>query len=193
MIRAFVALLLDDEIRAAVAAEIDRLRPLSAAVAWVPAPNLHVTVKFLGPQSDARLAEAGDALAEASAATAPFTMMLRGVGAFPGMHQPRILWVGVAAGAMEARTLHARVEAALEARRFPRDERPWHPHLTIGRVFDPRRWRRNTSPALHQAIAHAERAELGNLAVSRIALMRSDLSPQGARYRELHTVELGAR
>lgn len=193
MIRAFVALLLDDEIRAAVAAEIDRLRPLSAAVAWVPAPNLHVTVKFLGQQSDARLAEAGDALAEASAATAPFTMMLRGVGAFPGMHQPRILWVGVAAGAMEARTLHARVEAALEARRFPRDGRPWHPHLTIGRVFDPRRWRRNTSPALHQAIAHAERAELGNLAVSRIALMRSDLSPQGARYRELHTVELGAR
>jgi RNA 2',3'-cyclic 3'-phosphodiesterase len=193
MIRAFVALLLDEEIRAAVAAEIDRMRSLSQAVAWVPPPNLHVTVKFLGQQSDERLAEVADALAEASAATAPFTMMLRGVGAFPGMHQPRILWVGVAAGGVEARALHSRVEAALEGRHFPRDERPWHPHLTIGRVFDPRRWRRDTSPALHQAIARAASAELGSLTVSRIALMRSDLSPAGARYRELRALELGAQ
>jgi RNA 2',3'-cyclic 3'-phosphodiesterase len=109
------------------------------------------------------------------------------------MHQPRILWVGVAAGGGEARALHSRVEAALEGRRFPRDERPWHPHLTIGRVFDPRRWRRDTSPALHQAIARAASAELGSLTVSRIALMRSDLSPTGARYRELRTLELGAQ
>jgi 2'-5' RNA ligase len=193
MIRAFIALLLDDETRAALAAEIDRLRPLSEAVAWVPPPNLHVTVKFLGQQSEARLAEVTNALAEASAATEPFTMMLRGVGAFPGMQQPRILWVGVAAGGIEARALYSRVEAALEGRGFPRDERPWHPHLTIGRVFDPRRWRRDTSPALHQAIARAAGAEFGSVAVSKIALMRSDLSPHGARYGELRSVELGAR
>ena len=57
MTRAFVALLVDDAIRASVGAEIERLRPLSRAVAWVPAANLHVTLKFLGERSDEQLAE----------------------------------------------------------------------------------------------------------------------------------------
>lgn len=192
MIRAFVALLLNEEVRAAIVAEIDRLRPLSQVVAWVPPSNLHLTLKFLGQQSEARLAEAEAALEEASAATRPFTVTVRGLGAFPGMHQPRIFWVGVVEGALEARALQSRVEAALEARGFCRDERPWHPHLTIGRVFDPRRWRRETTPALHQAIARAASADLGSLPIARIALMRSDLSPAGARYRELRSLELGA-
>jgi RNA 2',3'-cyclic 3'-phosphodiesterase len=192
MTRSFVALVLDDLTRAAVGAEIERLRPLSRAVAWVPASNLHVTLKFLGEQSDAGLALAAEALDAVGAATAPFTATLLGLGAFPGMERPRILWVGVAEGALEVRALQSRLEGALERGGFARESRPWHPHLTIGRVFDPRRWRRDATPALREAMARAATTRFGAVPVGRIVLMRSDLSASGARYRELHSAALTA-
>jgi 2'-5' RNA ligase len=193
MTRAFVALCLDEPTRAAVTAQIEQLRPLSRAVAWVPPQNLHLTLQFLGEQTDARLADAVDALEEAAAARAPFAIALHGLGAFPGMASPRILWVGAAEGALEVRALQSRVETLLQRQGFAGDGRPWHPHLTIGRVFDPRRWRRDSGPALEQAIARAAVLGFGTLPVGRIALMRSDLSPSGARYSVLRSVELASR
>jgi 2'-5' RNA ligase len=190
MTRAFVAVLLDETTRAAVAVPIERLRPLSKAVAWVPAENLHLTLKFLGEQADARLDEAALAIDEAAATVQRFTLALQGVGGFPGMERPRIVWVGVAEGALPLRALQARVEAALGQRGFSPDARPWHPHLTIGRVFDPRRWRRDASPALHASIARLATMGFGTLEVSRVALMRSHLHRSGARYSELHSAEL---
>ena len=171
-------------------AEIERLRPLSRAVAWVPAANLHVTLKFLGERSDEQLAEVEAALVEVAAVTAPFALALHGLGAFPGLERPRILWVGIAEGALSAREVQARLEAALERRGIPRERQAWHPHLTIGRVFDERAWRREAGLPLRQALAAAARRSFGTLAVSHLALMRSDLSPQGARYRELASAEL---
>jgi len=192
MTRAFVALCLDEVTRAAVAAQIERLRPLSRAVAWVPPQNLHLTLKFLGAQSDARLAEAVRALEEAATLRAPFALGLHGLGAFPGMECPRILWVGVAEGALDARALQSAVEGMFESRGFSRESRPWHSHLTIGRVFDPRRWRRDATPALREAIARAAATSFGIVPVTRVVLMRSDLSPSGARYSELRSVSLAS-
>ena len=191
MIRAFVAILLTDATRQAVAAEIERLRPFGRAVAWVPPQNLHLTLQFLGEQPDDRLSEAGAALEEAAAGAAPFTATLHGLGAFPGLERPRILWVGVAQGGMEVRALQVRVAAALEARGFPPESRPWHAHLTIGRVFDERRWRREASPGLREAITRLGSTSFGEVPVASIALMRSDLHPSGARYSELRAFELG--
>ena len=88
MTRAFVALLLDEAMRASVGAEIERLRPLSRAVAWVPTANLHLTLKFLGELSDAQIGLVEGALAEAAAVTAPFSLTLHGLGAFPGLDGP---------------------------------------------------------------------------------------------------------
>jgi 2'-5' RNA ligase len=190
MTRAFVALLIDDAVRASVDAEIERLRPSSRAVAWVPAANLHVTLHFLGEQTDARLADATAALADAAGAARPFTLAFHGLGGFPGLERPRILWIGVAEGAIEARAVQARLETALAERGFPPDDRPWHPHLTIGRVFDERRWRRD-APALRPAIAAAARRPFGAVTVSHVSLMRSDVSSRGARYRELERAALG--
>ena len=193
MPRSFVALLLNEEARTAVAAELERLRPLSRAVAWVPSRNLHITLRFLGEQSEAALEQGRGALQDAAGATEPFTLELHGLGAFPGFARPRILWVGVAQGALESRQLQARVERALELRGIAREPRPWHPHLTIGRVFDERRWRRETSPDLRQAVARAGSLPFASVPITAVSLMRSDLSPSGARYTELAAVTLGPR
>ena len=192
MIRAFVAVALDDGLRAAIAATIERLRPLGSSVAWVPARNLHVTLQFLGDQSEERLAEAEAALADAAAGSAPVDVTFHGIGAFPGLERPRILWVGLAQGALEARRLQARVAAALAARGFMKEERPWHPHLTIGRVPDERRWRREAGPALRSVLAQTATTTFGTQRVAEVALMRSDLSPAGARYTVRRAVSLGA-
>ncbi len=192
MIRSFLAILLTEPVRQSVATEIDRLRPLSRAVAWVPAQNLHLTLQFLGQQSEARLAEAHGAVEEVAARTAPLSLSLYGIGAFPGIERPRILWVGVTEGALEVRALQSRVAGALVARGFPGESRPWHPHLTIGRVFDERRWRRDAGPELRAALVRAAGSSFGTLPVGTIALMRSDLSAAGARYSVLQSVALTA-
>lgn len=190
MTRAFIAVALDELVRTAVVAEMERLRPLSRAVAWVPPQNLHLTLKFLGNQTDERLTEVILALGEVAANLPAFSAALHGIGAFPGMERPRILWVGVAEGALEIRALQAGLETALDRRGFARDSRPWHPHLTIGRVFDDRRWRRDAGADLRGALARAAATRFGAVPVARVVLMRSDLSPSGARYRELHAAEL---
>jgi 2'-5' RNA ligase len=182
VIRSFVAVLLDEGLRERVAAVVERLRPLARAVAWVPPRNLHVTLQFLGGQSEERLQEAEAALAEAAAESAPVDVTFHGIGAFPGLERPRILWVGLAQGALDVRRLQARVAAALAARGFPREERPWHPHLTIGRVFDERRWRREAGPELQSALARAAATTFGTMRIAEVALMRSDLSRAVARY-----------
>jgi 2'-5' RNA ligase len=188
--RAFIAVGLDELVRTAVVTEIERLRPLSRAVAWVPRQNLHLTLKFLGNQPDERLAEVVPRLSEVAANLPPFKLALHGIGAFPGMERPRILWVGVAEGALEIRALQAGIEIALERLGFARESRPWHPHLTVGRVFDDRRWRRDAGADLRGALARAATTRFGALPVARVALMRSDLSRSGARYRELDAAEL---
>jgi 2'-5' RNA ligase len=182
VIRSFVAVLLPDALRDTIAATIEELRPLGTAVAWVPRQNLHVTLQFLGGQTEERLSEAAAALDEAGAGCAPLEVTFHGLGAFPGLERPRILWIGVAQGALEARALQARVADALARRGFTPEDRAWHPHLTIGRVFDERRWRREAGPPLRSALARAAATRFGTLRVTEVALMRSDLSPRGARY-----------
>ena len=169
---------------------IERLRPLSRAVAWVPAANLHLTLKFLGEPSDEQLGEVEAALVEAAAVTAPFAVTLHGLGAFPGLERPRILWVGIAEGALSAREVQARVEAALERRGIPRERQAWHPISRSAGSSTSAPRRREAGLPLRQALAAAARRSFGTLSPCPIALMRSDLSPQGARYRELASAEL---
>jgi 2'-5' RNA ligase len=190
VIRSFIAILLTDAVREAVAAATERLRPLCGAVAWVPPQNLHVTLQFLGGQSEERLAAAEAGLDDAAARSAPIDVTVHGIGAFPGLERPRILWIGMAQGALEVRALQARVADALAAQGFPREDRPWHPHLTIGRVFDERRWRRDAGPPLRSALAQLATTTFGTLPIAEVALMRSDLSPAGARYTTRRAVRL---
>ena len=179
-VRSFVAILLSEEVRAAVAAEIARLRPLAPRVSWISPPNLHLTLKFLGEVPSEALEQAKEGLAEAVAGAAPFGLHFGGLGAFPGMARPRVLWVGIDEGGQAAQALQARVDAALTRRGFAREERPYSPHLTIGRVREPRGLAR-----LQQAMVQDARTDFGRLEVGRLSLMRSDLSPAGTRYTEL--------
>jgi 2'-5' RNA ligase len=187
-VRSFVAILLSDEVRAAVAREIERLRAAAPRVGWVAPENLHLTLKFLGEIPPDALAQVKEALAEAVQGATPFALAFHGLGAFPGLVRPRVLWVGVALGGPEARALQERVEVALARRGFPPEPRPWSPHLTIGRVREPK-----GVGALQQAVARAGQADYGRLEVRVLSLMRSDLGPGGSRYTLLAEFLLAGR
>jgi 2'-5' RNA ligase len=98
----------------------------------------------------------------------------------------------VAHGALAVRRLQVRVTDALAVRGFGKEERAWHPHLTIGRVHDERRWRREAGPPLRSALAQAATTTFGTQRVAEVALMRSELSPAGARYTLRRALSLGA-
>ena len=192
MPRAFVAVLLDEQTRRTVAAQIDRMRPLSKIVAWVPPHNLHLTLRFLGDQTEEQLATVVPALEEAASGVPAFTLSLKGLGAFPGLDHPRTLWVGVSEGVQEVQRLQARVAEALGRRGVPIEARAWQAHVTIGRVTDEMRRRREGMPELRAAVMRGATTPFGSMPVASIVLMRSDLYTSGTRYTGIASVPLSS-
>ncbi|MCL6640552.1 MAG: RNA 2',3'-cyclic phosphodiesterase [Candidatus Rokubacteria bacterium] len=173
--------------RAALAGEIRHLQSRAPAVAWVAPENLHVTLKFLGSVEEERLTAVGEALASVASAARGFELAVAGLGAFPTPTRPRVVWAGIAGGAEPLASLAAAVEVALEPLGFPREKRPFVGHVTLGRVREPRR-----APGLARALTAAADRAFGRTAADRLTLMRSDLSPRGARYTPLGSWPLGS-
>jgi RNA 2',3'-cyclic 3'-phosphodiesterase len=171
-------------VRTRLAEEIARLRGLSRSVAWTVPENLHITLKFLGPIELTQRALVATALARLAGGVPAFDITLRGLGAFPSLTRPRVIWGGVDDGAHALTSLADAVEQVLTPLGFTAEER-FVPHVTLGRVRQPRR-----DPVLTEALALAATRDFGAVHVDRIALMRSALSPRGARHDELATWKL---
>ncbi|MBM4442183.1 MAG: RNA 2',3'-cyclic phosphodiesterase [Candidatus Rokubacteria bacterium] len=181
-----MAVLLDAPTRAALAEAAARLRAAAGAlpVSWTAADNYHVTVKFLGNVDGGRVDEIAAALRDAARGHAPFTLVVGGLGAFPSALRPRVLWAGITAGGEAVTSVAGAVDAGLARLGLPREARDFSPHVTIGRVRESRR-----VPALVEALDG--NGEFGRVAVDAVTLMRSELSPRGARYTPLASAPLG--
>jgi 2'-5' RNA ligase len=173
------------EIRERLAAEVERLRPVAGDVAWVARDNVHLTLKFLGGVEATRLDAVAGALTDAAAGCRAFDLTVRGLGAFPSPTRPRVLWAGVDEGAVQAATAARRVDEALAPLDFAPEARAFTAHVTLGRLRVPR-----ASPRLAEALPAG--GTFGRQRVDRLALMRSQLSPRGARYTELLAAPLAA-
>lgn len=184
--RLFFAVNLPADERDRLYGAVAPLRAAGLPVRWVPPENLHVTLWFLGTVPQPRVAAVREAGARAAAGVGAFDLRLEGVGAFPNARRPRVIWIGVA-DAEPLRRLHAALGRALAPLGFAPEDRPFQPHVTLGRVRD------NARPAdlarfgeLAGAVAYA-----GAFPVHSLDLMRSELSPQGARYERIGAAPLG--
>ena len=114
-----------------------------------------------------------------------FSIDVHGLGVFPHVKHPRILWVGLAGNTQALQELVLEIEAALESRGFPPEEKSYHPHLTLARI---KRENATVGSALLESGALESDQHLGMLTIDRFTLFQSDLGSSGAKHTSLWTV-----
>lgn len=189
LIRCFVAVELPEQIKAALSQLQDSLRPeAGTAVRWVDVNGIHLTLKFLGNVPRATIPSIAAALSTAAQGVAPCSLELGGVGFFPNVHRPRVLWVGLTGQVERVGELAQRVERALAPLGFSPEERPFTPHLTLARLREeaPRQ-----AGAKFAELALSQPVPSGlSFLIDHISLMRSQLTPAGAIYSRLNPFPL---
>ncbi|MFL5756104.1 MAG: RNA 2',3'-cyclic phosphodiesterase [Chloroflexota bacterium] len=185
----FVAMSPSAEALAACASLLEPLRrgqDDTRTVRWVDARALHVTLKFLGDTDVGRIDTVVSATQAAVGSLRPFTVTLAEAGVFPSRSRPRVLWVGVADGAEELRRLAAAIDELLGREGWPREDRPFRAHVTVGRA--------DGSPAAGAAASRLVAAATGwqtAFDASAVTIFRSELGSGPARYTELGRAQLG--
>jgi len=182
--RAFIAIEVEETILERLRAVQQHLRTAGAQVTWVREEGMHLTLKFLGDIEDDHLPEITRLLQCATSTVTPFPFSVAHIGGFPTIAHPRVLWAGISDGAGTLCALADAVAKQLASCGFPREDRSFTPHITLGRV---KSLTDNHLPELLRA--HAEDI-YGEMSVSEIHLMRSELSPAGARYTILQVIPL---
>jgi 2'-5' RNA ligase len=183
--RIFVAINPTAEVRARLAEAARGLREAGFPVRWVPPENVHLTLKFLGEVPEGRVPEICSAVDSAVAGAGPFEMAVSGFGAFPSLRRPRVVWAGIELSPPLER-LQAELERALAAIGFPKEDRPYHPHLTLGRT------QKYASASEFEGFAElVGRLEYDDaFHVRAVDVMRSRLMPSGALYDVVHSAGL---
>lgn len=190
--RIFCAVDLPDDVRAQAAAHISRLREAAGGeaspskISWERAEKLHLTLKFLGELEAARVEAVTRAAKRAGEGVEKFSLTLAEAGAFPAHDNPRVLWLGLRDETRRLAALQERLEEECARENFPRETRPFHPHITIARIRIP-----NAAPARHLAKLHREaNFEPASFKVGELIVMQSQLGAGGSRYIPLSRHEL---
>lgn len=189
VIRAFIAIDLPEELQQQLDLVsthlMDEMKDLP--VRWVPANNIHLTLKFLGDVSTSSLDVLTKLLEAETSEHRTFEISVGGLGAFPNERRPRVIWIGVEAPP-ELLAVQRDIEVETGRLGYSSDQRPFTPHLTLGRVP------RNANPQDVRGISKVLLKEsvgfLGASRVHEIHLFKSELKPSGAVYTKLHTVTL---
>lgn len=134
-LRTFIAVELASSVLGKASQLIKVLQGAGADVNWVKSPHMHLTLKFLGDVPETETPDICRVVAEAAGTVEPFEIVCRGVGAFPDIQNPRTIWLGFSQGVEELRELQSAIDSALKKEMgFGKEQRRFHPHLTLGRV-----------------------------------------------------------
>lgn len=184
-IRSFVAIELPDAVISLLDKVQHDLSSLRLRVRWVRPKNIHLTLKFLGNINSGDIAKIGSAMTDAAKDCGPFKLTVGGIGVFPGLKRPRVIWIGFGGDMKVLLGLQHNLEDRLAAVGFPKENRSFKAHLTLGRI------KGAVNPATIRQIVQ-EYSDLGDLEFTsdRIILFRSDLKPSGAVYSQLKQAKL---
>ncbi len=183
--RAFVAIALPEDVRENLVALAERLRAGGVKARWPRPENLHLTLRFLGDVTAAQAEAVARDLAVACAGTAPLRLAVRGTGAFPNVRRPSVVWAGVNGTTEALAHVQQAAESAAQAAGLAPEKKRFHPHVTLGRLRDPRRAGR--LPALLEAERNFAG---GEFSAGAVVLYESELRPAGAVYSQVHTIAL---
>jgi 2'-5' RNA ligase len=188
-IRAFIAIELPDQVKCDLSQLLGRIRPgQERAVKWVNPGSIHLTLKFLGNILAEKAVDIAREIGEAAAEVKPITLELQGLGAFPNLRSPRVVWVGVGGDVQLIVHLQRRIDQALIHLGFPAERREFSPHLTLGRLRDKATNQERRS--LGESIGSTRLQSSPPFLVDEVCLMRSTLTSAGAIYDRLAGVRL---
>jgi len=184
-IRIFIAITLPEAIIEKIEIIQAKLKKTGADVKWVKPTNIHLTLKFLGYIADGELSKVKDKLTKIAQEFSPFSVYIEGINGFPSMDNPRVIWIGISKGAELVKGINKAVEENLSKAGLLREERPFHPHLTLGRCRS----------AKHKDKLIKEMKEqstfIGELKINKISIYKSTLTSQGPIYNRLGNAALG--
>jgi 2'-5' RNA ligase len=176
-LRLFFAVELDVHLKDSVSRAIAGARIANPPWRWVARSNVHITIKFLGETSDEMVPLVIDAVSGACGGLPPFEMTLGGLGGFPNLKKPRVLFYEAIRGAKELAELAVRVEKVLhDELSIPKEDRPFRAHATVARVKHP------IAADIAARLEKAPPVEGGVQRVEKLSLMKSELRREGAIY-----------
>ena len=155
-------------------------KSIQGVIRWVRPEGIHLTLTFFGDISVQDVANISEVIVKRTNAAPPFALEVRGLGAFPDVTRPRIIWLGITGQVGNLRSLQKDLEEEFFTLGFPKEDRPFRAHLTMGRVKVPK-----GIIGLAPAVETGGKLEAGNFIVGEVALFQSSLSPQGAIYTRL--------
>lgn len=186
-LRCFIAIEIPETIRKSISDIIACLKKSGSDVKWVAHENIHITLQFLGETEESIIPAIKGALDKILAPYSPFYIKITDIGCFPDGRRPRVIWVGME----ESQTLiNLRGDIADELVKFgyPKEERGFTPHVTIGRVKS----NRNMGELLRR-LEEFTATDFPDFEVQNITLMKSELNPSGAKYYSLAEIPFGRR
>jgi 2'-5' RNA ligase len=177
-IRTFICVDVPDADRERIRKAQAALRPFGARVGWANPDGVHLTLAFLGDLSEGDVQRVSDVVKRVAERTRPFSLRVQGTGGFPSLDRPRVLWAGVTGNLQPLSSLHRDLWSELVGLGFPGETKAFHPHLTIGRVKDPR------DRSLASVVRALTTQDLAGepFEVNEIIVMRSVLGAGGSRY-----------
>jgi 2'-5' RNA ligase len=181
LIRAFIAVTLAESVIEEIAKVRTALQETGGDIRWTRMEGLHLTLKFLGDIARNQVEPIVEVLHNIAQQHSPLHFVAQGLGVFPHLRRPRVLWVGLKGDGVVA--LSEAIETALMPLDFPPEEREITPHLTLGRVRSPRGWDRVAA-----IFKEHEYTYFGESIIDSMTLYQSDLQPGGAVYTPLESV-----
>jgi len=184
-IRAFIAFKLPENVRTAIGKVQERFAAYRFNVRWVKIANIHLTLKFLGNIGREEIVPIETAILKAIADFKPLSLAAKGVGVFPSIKRPRVIWVGVSGQAQLLIQLQKSIDEQLTTIGFAHENRSFKAHLTIGRV------KSRISPGqLAAAVGETTGFEPEPFTADSVILYQSDLQPAGPIYTRLKCIKL---
>jgi 2'-5' RNA ligase len=189
LLRTFIAVEIPSSIHQAILQRTESLRKTlgTAIVRWVPVQNIHLTLKFLGDVAPANVDALTQMLDVEAGRVDPFDIHIGGLGSFPSLKRPHVLFVGVQAPAgLEA--LYRGIESACVGLGYPSEARGFSPHLTLGRI----KWDSTSSDwqKIRRNFEELKIDSLGTARVDSVHLYKSELKPNGSVYTQLFSAPL---
>ena len=173
--RCFIAFEVPEDFQESLGGIQAKLRAAGADVKWALARSIHLTVKFLGDVRDEDVPKTCDVMSAVAAAARPMELSIRGLGTFPPGGTPRVVWAGLTGDVEPLVTLVASLERGIaDAVGIAPEARPFHPHLTVGRVRSAR-----GADRLLKALASAGPADVGTFTADELVLFMSELTREG--------------